>query len=100
MAKETILAFAKTSVGSLAGRGALVCLNKWEFAHQLGAVTLTHQAGGKPSLLVAQPGGTFMRIRCYADSDRTEINDLEDGNRYVTKQLTELCQNLFLCLWI
>lgn len=80
MARETILAFAKTSVGSLNGRGALVCLNKWEFAHQLGAVTLSHQTGGKPSLLVAQPGGTFMRIRCYADSDRTEINDLEDGS--------------------
>lgn len=77
--KENILALGKSSVGSLAGRGALVCLNKWEFAHQLGAVTLNHQADGKPNLLVAQPGGTFMKIRCYAEPDKTEFGDTESG---------------------
>lgn len=79
LVKEVLLASKKTSVGSLAGRGALVCLNKWEFAHQLGAVTLNHEAGGKPSLLVAQPGGTFMKIRCYVDSDKSEFSDLESS---------------------
>ena len=65
-------------------RGLLVCLNKWEFAHQLGAVTLSHQAGGKPCLLVAQPGGTFMRIRCNIDQEKPESNesDIEGGTRY------------------
>ena len=77
--REVLPASKKINVGSLGGRGALVCLNKWEFAHQLGAVTLNHQADGKPSLLVAQPGGTFMKIRCYLDSEKTEFTDLESS---------------------
>lgn len=46
------------------GRGKLVGLNKWECANQIGTVTLQHMADGTPTLLVAQPGGTFMRIKC------------------------------------
>ncbi|XP_076279454.1 KICSTOR complex protein ITFG2 [Lasioglossum baleicum] len=46
------------------GRGKLVGLNKWECASQIGTVTLQHTADGTPTLLVAQPGGTFMRIKC------------------------------------
>ncbi|XP_031847194.1 KICSTOR complex protein ITFG2 [Nomia melanderi] len=46
------------------GRGKLVGLNKWECANQIGTVTLQHTADGTPTLLVAQPGGTFMRIKC------------------------------------
>ncbi|XP_043256625.1 KICSTOR complex protein ITFG2-like [Colletes gigas] len=46
------------------GRGKLVGLNKWECTNQIGTVTLQHMADGTPTLLVAQPGGTFMRIKC------------------------------------
>lgn len=47
--------------------GKLVGLNKWECAKQIGSVTLHHSKDGSPSLLVAQPGGTFMRIVCQPE---------------------------------
>lgn len=46
--------------------GKLVCLNKWECARQIGSVTLNRGCNGVPCLLVAQPGGTFMRIQTDA----------------------------------
>lgn len=54
------------------GRGKLVGLNKWECANQIGTVTLQHMADGTPTLLVAQPGGTFMRIKCNAEDCHSE----------------------------
>lgn len=47
--------------------GKFVALNKWECANQIGSITLHHAWDGKPSLLIAQPGGTFMRIVCETD---------------------------------
>lgn len=52
----------------------LVGLNKWECAKQIGSVTLHHDAENKPTLLIAQPGGTFMRIR-YTNDDKLEQSD-------------------------
>ncbi|KAK0093936.1 hypothetical protein PV326_012298 [Microctonus aethiopoides] len=49
------------------GTGKLVGLNKWECANQIGTVTLQHRDDGTATLLVAQPGGTFMRIKCNAN---------------------------------
>ncbi|XP_034939302.1 KICSTOR complex protein ITFG2-like isoform X2 [Chelonus insularis] len=49
------------------GTGKLIGLNKWECANQIGTVTLQHMSDGTPTLLVAQPGGTFMRIKCNPD---------------------------------
>ncbi|XP_029156752.1 KICSTOR complex protein ITFG2 isoform X1 [Nylanderia fulva] len=46
------------------GTGKLIGLNKWECTDQIGTVTLQHTGDGTPTLLVAQPGGTFMRIKC------------------------------------
>lgn len=54
------------------GRGKLVGLNKWECANQIGTVTLQHMADGTPTLLVAQPGGTFMRIKCNPEDCHLE----------------------------
>lgn len=54
------------------GRGKLVGLNKWECANQIGTVTLQHTADGTPTLLVAQPGGTFMRIKCNSEDCHSE----------------------------
>lgn len=53
--------------------GKLVCLNKWECARQIGSVTLNRGPDGVPYLLVAQPGGTFMRIQ-------TETQNVEKKN--------------------
>ncbi|XP_072398636.1 KICSTOR complex protein ITFG2-like [Diabrotica undecimpunctata] len=47
--------------------GKFVALNKWECANQIGSITLHHSADGKPSILIAQPGGTFMRIKCQSE---------------------------------
>jgi len=44
--------------------GRLVSVNKWEFASQIGTVTCNTDTDGRPALLVAQPGGAFMKIRC------------------------------------
>lgn len=47
--------------------GKFVAINKWECANQIGSITIHHAADGKPSILIAQPGGTFMRIKCQTD---------------------------------
>ncbi|KAJ8922182.1 hypothetical protein NQ315_004117 [Exocentrus adspersus] len=47
--------------------GKFTALNKWECANQIGSITLHHSFDGKASLLIAQPGGTFMRIRCSTE---------------------------------
>ncbi|XP_011494279.1 PREDICTED: integrin-alpha FG-GAP repeat-containing protein 2-like [Ceratosolen solmsi marchali] len=61
------------------GTGKLVGLNKWECANQIGTVTLQEDSDGTPTLLVAQPGGTFMRIKCNADDYQLE-EDCFDTN--------------------
>ncbi|XP_057323821.1 KICSTOR complex protein ITFG2-like [Microplitis mediator] len=60
------------------GTGKLIGLNKWECANQIGTVTLQHMSDGTPTLLVAQPGGTFMRIKCNRDD--TELRDDDSKN--------------------
>ncbi|XP_044269224.1 KICSTOR complex protein ITFG2-like [Tribolium madens] len=57
--------------------GKLIALNKWECANQIGSITLHHTSDGKPSLLIAQPGGTFMRIRCQPDDSGQAQENLE-----------------------
>ncbi|CAH1187678.1 unnamed protein product [Phyllotreta striolata] len=52
--------------------GKFVALNKWECANQIGSITIHHTAEGKPSILIAQPGGTFMRIKCQTDDLASE----------------------------
>ncbi|XP_076064601.1 KICSTOR complex protein ITFG2-like [Oratosquilla oratoria] len=42
--------------------GKLVGLNKWELAEQIGSITPHKDAQGHPSLLVAQPGGTYFSL--------------------------------------
>ncbi|CAK9805713.1 KICSTOR complex protein ITFG2 [Anthophora quadrimaculata] len=62
------------------GRGKLVGLNKWECANQIGTVTLQHMADGTPTLLVAQPGGTFMRIKCNPEDCHLEDDTHQTSN--------------------
>ncbi|KYQ58744.1 Integrin-alpha FG-GAP repeat-containing protein 2 [Trachymyrmex zeteki] len=57
--------------------GKLVGLNKWECTNQIGTVTLQHTADGTPTLLVAQPGGTFMRIKCNPEDCQSKKSSCE-----------------------
>ncbi|XP_015111800.1 KICSTOR complex protein ITFG2 [Diachasma alloeum] len=59
------------------GTGKLIGLNKWECANQIGTVTLQHTNDGTPTLLVAQPGGTFMRIKCSSGDCRSEGDSIQ-----------------------
>jgi hypothetical protein len=45
------------------GPGRLVSVNKWEFASQIGTVTCNIDSDGRPALLVAQPGGAYMKLK-------------------------------------
>lgn len=49
-----------------------MALNKWECANQIGSITLQHSHDGKVALLIAQPGGTFMRIQCQSEDTAGE----------------------------
>ncbi|CAN7986532.1 unnamed protein product [Ixodes hexagonus] len=42
--------------------GKLVGLHKWEFANQVGTISLNGTEGGGLALLVAQPGGTYTKL--------------------------------------
>ncbi|KAL0127010.1 hypothetical protein PUN28_005386 [Cardiocondyla obscurior] len=57
--------------------GKLIGLNKWECTNQIGTVTLQHTADGTPTLLVAQPGGTFMRIKCNSEDCQSKNSSCE-----------------------
>lgn len=61
--------------------GRLVCLNKWECANQIGNITINYDCVQQPSLLISQPGGTFMRIRCQTDLK---------NNRYYTRNFLHI----------
>ncbi|XP_011343520.2 KICSTOR complex protein ITFG2 [Ooceraea biroi] len=59
------------------GTGKLIGLNKWECTNQIGTVTLQHTGDGTPTLLVAQPGGTFMRIKCNREDCHSKDGSCE-----------------------
>lgn len=44
--------------------GKLVGLHKWEFATQIGSISLNPVVEGCPDVLVAQPGGAYIRLDC------------------------------------
>lgn len=69
-----------SSISSKVIRGKLVGLNKWECANQIGSVTLHHSSDGSPCLLVAQPGGTFMRIKCQTEGAYGPITENFDAS--------------------
>lgn len=43
-------------------QGKLVGLHKWEFASQVGNISLNSTPGGSLAILVAQPGGTYIKL--------------------------------------
>jgi len=58
--------------------GRLVSINKWEFASQIGTVTCNTNNDGSPSLLVAQPGGAFIKLRVKPGEESKEDGEGED----------------------
>lgn len=56
--------------------GELIGLHKWECAKQIGSVTLHDSKDGTSSLLVSQPGGTFMRIICQPEHDTPSSSEV------------------------
>ncbi len=56
----------------------LVGLNKWEFANQIGTVAINDMAHRTPSLLVAHPGGTFIRLKCKPLEANQEEQEKEE----------------------
>lgn len=51
-------------LSSCRARGRFQCSFKWESASQIGTITPNIEEDGTPCLLVAQPGGAFMKLRC------------------------------------
>ena len=49
-------------------------MNKWEFASQVGSITQNINADGSNTLIVAQPGGTLLKLKCGA-SAQTPISE-------------------------
>uniref|UniRef100_T1J124 Integrin-alpha FG-GAP repeat-containing protein 2 n=1 Tax=Strigamia maritima TaxID=126957 RepID=T1J124_STRMM len=46
------------------GGDTLIALNKWEFANQIGSVSLHTNTDSKSCLLVAQPGAMYVQLDC------------------------------------
>jgi len=72
--------------------GRLVSINKWEFASQIGTVTINSDTDGSPALLVAQPGGAFMKLKC------SKLREEEDDNEVLVtheeEEETEILSNM------
>ncbi|KAF4528694.1 hypothetical protein B566_EDAN017235 [Ephemera danica] len=72
------------------GHGKLVSLHKWEAASQVGGVSIGREKNGRPSVLVSQPGGTFLRIYCNTpssgDSSTGSDDTLNEQNQNVTEE--------------
>lgn len=67
------------------GRGKFVGLYKWEFADQIGAVSLNPSRHKNcQDIIVAQPGGTYAKLECY---DKKPL--LEDGEDESPKSIQQ-----------
>ncbi|XP_074660134.1 KICSTOR complex protein ITFG2-like isoform X1 [Tubulanus polymorphus] len=55
--------------------GSIVQLEKWQLAGQVGSITVSHDLDGHIELLVAQPGGSFVKlIRSVEPSDASDAS--------------------------
>ncbi|GAB6027567.1 hypothetical protein CHUAL_001809 [Chamberlinius hualienensis] len=68
MSDRVVRSYRFTRLPQFAGTrsgGRLVAQNKWEFATQIGSVSLNYKPDGTPYLMVSQPGGTYIQLDCY-----------------------------------
>ncbi|XP_037801154.1 KICSTOR complex protein ITFG2-like [Penaeus monodon] len=59
--------------------GKLIGLNKWELADQIGSITFNNCPDGTPSLLVAQPGGTYFTLRVQPVGQYNEMDPFDEN---------------------
>ena len=52
-------------------------MNKWEFASQVGSITQNKNADGSNALIVAQPGGTLLKLKCGATA-QTPVSETRE----------------------
>ena len=64
------------SPGSRVAGGRLVSINKWEFASQIGTVTLNYEADGSPALL--GESHTIRSLRGVIDKYSFQLHSLEE----------------------
>lgn len=61
-------------------RGKFVGLYKWEFADQIGSVSLnTSRHDGCQDIIVAQPGGTYAKLECFDKNSIQQVGKLCDN---------------------
>ncbi|KAG7170605.1 KICSTOR complex protein ITFG2-like [Homarus americanus] len=66
--------------------GKLIGLNKWELGDQIGSITFNKCKDGSPSLLVAQPGGTYFTLKVQPAGQDSELDPFdEQSSELLTK---------------
>lgn len=66
--------------------GKLIGLNKWEFAEQIGTITLHKSDDGTPCILVAQPSGTFFTLNVDSSTQDHPVGLCDEAiNEFLTK---------------
>lgn len=66
--------------------GKLIGLNKWELGDQIGGITFNLCKDGTPSLLVAQPGGTYFTLKVQPAGQDNELDPFdEQSSELLTK---------------
>ncbi|XP_066944695.1 KICSTOR complex protein ITFG2-like [Macrobrachium rosenbergii] len=68
------------NIGNVVGgklNGKLVGQSKWELVDQIGNISLSECSDGSPSVLAAQPGGTYftLKARTHEDSDQDPFDE-------------------------
>lgn len=61
-------------------RGKLVGLNKWELGDQIGGITFNQCRDGSPSLLVAQPGGTYFTLKVQPAGEDSQLDPFDENS--------------------
>lgn len=73
-------------------RGKFVGLYKWEFADQIGAVSLnpSQQHENCQDIIVAQPGGTYAKLECFdkKSASASNVNPVPNNNSARMKEET------------
>ncbi|ODM98408.1 Integrin-alpha FG-GAP repeat-containing protein 2 [Orchesella cincta] len=74
--------YARSEINDMVYNGQLVALNKWEFANQIGSVTLHYERDKGTCILVGQPGGTVSKISNVTSSGQKESEEVSatEGN--------------------
>jgi hypothetical protein len=60
--------------------GQLVPMNKWEFGNQVGSITRNVNRDGSTVVIVAQPGGALLKLRC-GGRPSPQLHTVEEGEK-------------------